>query len=275
MISNSYLTLLKQTLTLLLKPDFANNPAGAAKHINAWVVNQTRERIRNLIPADALNKETRLVLANAIYLKAPWVKEFNENATQPRPFNLAGGESADVPTMTRQNSFGYAKHEGFVTVAVPYSGGDLHLLILLPDTAAGLPKLESKLTPALLMDCARLKSRTSCLPKFKLEPPLSVRKTLEVLGMEARSTSLKERHFDGIAPRRPNDYLYISVFFTKPSSRSMKRHGAAAATAVVMMRATAHFEEKNPSRSALIVHSSSPYSIDQGDAFPRTRDGPR
>ena len=171
----AYLTLLRETFGAPLEIlDFVKNPAAAAQHINAWIKKQTRERIRNLIPADALNKETRLVLANAIYLKAPWAKEFNENSTQPRPFNLAGGESPDVPTMTRQDSFGYAKLEGFIAVAVPYSGGDLQLLVLLPDTAAGLPNLESKLTPALLMDCARLKSQDIVLflPKFKLEPPL-------------------------------------------------------------------------------------------------------
>ncbi len=246
----AYLTLLRETFGAPLETlDFVKNPAAAAQHINAWVKKQTRERIRNLIPADALNKETRLVLANAIYLKAPWAKEFNENATQPRPFNLAGGESADVPTMTRQDSFGYAKLEGFIAVAVPYSGGDLQLLVLLPDTAAGLPNLESKLTPALLMDCARLKSQDIVLflPKFKLEPPLfELRKTLEGLGMEsAFDVPRGSANFDGIAPRRPNDYLFISDVFHKTFVEvDEKGTEAAAATAVVMMRATAHFEEK-------------------------------
>ena len=82
----AYLTLLRETFGAPLETlDFVKNPAAAAQHINAWVKKQTRERIRNLIPADALNKETRLVLANAIYLKAPWAKEFNENATQAGP----------------------------------------------------------------------------------------------------------------------------------------------------------------------------------------------
>ena len=248
----AYLTLLKETFGAPLETlDFVKSPGNAAKHINSWVEKQTRERIPNLIPANALNKETRLVLANAVYLKAPWAKEFNENATQPRPFHLAGGESADVPTMTRQDSIGYAKLEEFVAVAVPYSGGDLQLLVLLPDTAAGLPNLESKLSPALLMDCARLKSQDIVLflPKFKLEPPLfELRKTLEVLGMEsAFDVPQGSANFNGIAPRQPNDYLYISDVFHKTFVEvDEKGTEAAAATAVVMMRATAHFEEKKP-----------------------------
>jgi serpin B len=245
-----YLSLLKSTFGAPLEIlDFVKSPNGAAKQINAWVAQQTRERIRNLIPDNALTKDTRLVLANAVYLKAPWAEEFNQSETQPRPFHFADGQSADVPMMMRQDSFGYAKHEGFVAVSVPYVSGDLQFLILLPDTAVALPKLESTLTQQLLMDCARLKNEDVVLyfPKFKLVPPLfALRKTLEALGMEsAFDVPQGSADFDGIAPRRPNDYLYISDVFHKTFVEvDEKGTEAAAATAVVMMRATAHFEEK-------------------------------
>src|SRR5207244_5439289 len=65
--------------------DFKRNPADATKRINDWVTKQTRNRIRDLIPKP-LDTLTRLVLVNAIYLKAPWAHEFNENATRPEPF---------------------------------------------------------------------------------------------------------------------------------------------------------------------------------------------
>jgi serine protease inhibitor len=248
----AYLAQLNETFGAPLETlDFVKSPSDAAMYINTWVEKQTRERIQNLVPENALNKDTRLVLANAVYLKAPWANEFSESATQPRPFHLAGGESADVPTMARQDSLGYAQNDDFLAVAVPYSGGDLQFLVLLPDTAAGLPKLESKLTPSLLMDCARLKNEDIVLylPKFKLAPPLfALRKTLEVLGMEsAFDVPQGSANFNGIAPRRPNDYLYISDVFHKTFVQvDEKGTEAAAATAVVMMRATAHFEKPKP-----------------------------
>jgi serpin B len=247
----TYFEVLKDAFNAPLEVlDFVKDPNGAAKQINGWVAEQTRERIRDLIPPNALNEDTRLVLANAIYLKAPWAEEFQPSATQPGPFHLGGGQSADVPMMMRQNSFGYAKREGFVAVTLPYSGGDLQFLVLLPDTAVGLPTLESKLTPDLLRDCARLKSEEIILylPKFKLEPPLfALRKTLAGLGMEnAFDVPQGSANFNGIAPRRPNDYLYISEIFHKTFVEvDEKGTEAAAATAVVMMRATAHFEEKS------------------------------
>ena len=47
-------------------------------------------------------------------------------------------------------------------------------------------------------------------------------------------------NFDGIAPRKPNDYLYISNVFHKTFiAVDEKGTEAAAATAVVMMKATA------------------------------------
>jgi hypothetical protein len=38
--------------------------------------------IRNLIPDNALNKETRLVPERR-FSESPWAKEFNKSATQP------------------------------------------------------------------------------------------------------------------------------------------------------------------------------------------------
>ena len=68
----AYLTLLRETFGAPLEIlDFVKNPAAASKDINAWVKKQTRERIRNLIPADALNKETRLVLCQRDLSEGP------------------------------------------------------------------------------------------------------------------------------------------------------------------------------------------------------------
>ncbi|MFZ4683582.1 MAG: serpin family protein [Terrimicrobiaceae bacterium] len=231
--------------------DFTKNPSAAAGLINAWVAKQTRDRIRNLVPEDALNDLTRLVLVNAIYLKAPWAEEFNQNATEPRPFHLAGGQSTKAPTMVRKDSFGYLKRDGYTAVTLPYTGGELQFLILLPDEPDGLPALERKLSASLLAECATLKAQDVLLylPKFKLEPPLfQLSKTLQALGMKnAFDIPQGSANFDGIAPRRPNDYLYISDVFHKTFVEiDEKGTEAAAATAVVMMRAMAMPVEKKP-----------------------------
>jgi|ERR1043166_974798 serpin B len=225
--------------------DFITDPAAATRHINKWVANQTRERIRDLIPENALNKTTRLVLANALYLKAPWAKEFSESVTKPEPFFIHGGEPADVPTMRKtSHDFGYARHEGFTVVSLPYAGNDLQFLVLLPDEINGLHALESKLTGELLAQYAKLQARDVDLhlPKFKLQPPTVIlAEKFEALGMKtAFDKPQGSANFDRMAPRKPNDYLYISQIFHKTFiAVDEKGTEAAAATAVAMMTGAA------------------------------------
>jgi len=243
---DAYLSLVKQNFGGAFEPiDFIANPAAATQRINKWVADQTRERIRDLIPGGALDKTTRLVLANALYLKAPWASDFSENATQPEPFHVRGGTPTDVPTMQkRSDHFGYAKRDGYTAVSLPYAGNDLQFLVLLPDEVNGLRALESKLTGELLAECAKLQTRDVDLhlPKFKLEPPtITLAEKFEALGMKtAFDKPQGSANFDKMAPRKPNDYLYISQIFHKTFiAVDEKGTEAAAATAVAMMAGTA------------------------------------
>jgi len=242
----AYLSLVKQNFGGAFEPiDFIANPAAATQRINKWVVDQTHDRIRDLIPGGALDKTTRLVLANALYLKAPWASEFSENATQREPFFVRGGEPLDVPMMRkRSDHFGYAKREGFTVVSLPYAGDDLQFVVLLPDDVNSLRALESKLTGDTLASCAKLEKRDVDLhlPKFKLQPPtMALAEKFEALGMKtAFDKPQGSANFDRIAPRKPNDYLYISQIFHKTFiAVDEKGTEAAAATAVAMMAGTA------------------------------------
>src|SRR6059058_1094554 len=186
----AYLSLVKQNFGGAFEPiDFSADPIAATQHINKWVADQTRDRIRDLIPGGALDKTTRLVLANALYLKAPWASEFSQNATQPQPFFVRGGGPVDVPMMRKTDkNFGYARHEGFTVVGLPYAGNELQFLVLLPDDKNGLRGLESKLSADLLASCAKLQKREEIdlyLPKLKLEPPtITLAKQFETLWMK-------------------------------------------------------------------------------------------
>jgi serpin B len=237
----------------LAELDFMRDPPAATKVINGWVEEQTRQRIRDLVPPKALNKATRLVLVNAIYLKAPWAEEFRAALTKPRPFHVKGGAGENVPTMFRQAHYGYLKQAGFTAVTLPYSGGEVQFLVLLPDDVNGLAALEAKLTPALLTQCAKPASRDVILemPKFKMQPPLlMLGKELKALGMTtAFDMPTGSANFDRMAPRRPEDYLYISEVFHKTFlALDEKGTEAAAATAVAMMAGSAMIERPQPIR---------------------------
>ena len=199
-----------------------------------------------------------LVLANALYLKAPWASEFSQSATQSEPFFVRGAP-VDVPMMRKTDkNFGYARHEGFTVVGLPYTGNELQFLVLLPDDINGLRGLESKLSADVLASCAKLQKRDVdlYLPKFKLEPPtITLAKQFETLGMKTAFDQPKgSANFDRIAPRKPNDYLYISQIFHKTfivldekgraiSSDAFARHLAALRDRLAYAQAPARAEE--------------------------------
>ena len=125
----AFLDLVKDNYGAPFEPlDFVRNAPGATKFINNWVEEQTRQRIRDLIPDGALNDLTRLVLVNAIYLKVPWADEFSVSATKPQTFYLGANNLISTPTMTTKRLLGYAKREGFMVLTIPYRGGDLQFL---------------------------------------------------------------------------------------------------------------------------------------------------
>jgi serpin B len=228
--------------------DFKKDPEAARVHANKWVADQTRDRIRDLIPPGGIKELTQLVLANAIYLKAPWESEFNEALTKPKPFHVHGGTPVDVPTMQQQKHFGYAKREGFSAIALPYSGDELQFLILLPDEVNGLAKLESKLSAGILGQRAKLEPQDVDLelPKFKFEPPtIPLADRLKDLGMKsAFDVPSGSANFDRIAPRQPNDYLAISEVFHKTFIAVDEKGTEAAAATVVLIQALTARREK-------------------------------
>ena len=67
--------------------DFRRKPEDALLRVNSWVAEETDQRIPNLIPPDAIDRSTRLVLANAVYFNAAWRSAFREDDTSPGPFS--------------------------------------------------------------------------------------------------------------------------------------------------------------------------------------------
>jgi serpin B len=161
--------------------------------------------------------------------------------------------------MRKTAQFGYAKREGFTAVSVPYVGEDLQFLILLPDELDGLRALEAKLSADVVAQCAKLETEdvNLHLPKFKIEPPtIALAEKLQALGMKsAFDIPRGSADFDKMAARKPNDYLYISNVFHKTFiAVDEKGTEAAAATAVVMMRATAIARPKPPAVEVKVDH---------------------
>jgi serpin B len=241
-----FLALTKDTYEAPFEPlDFVKNPDTAAQHINGWVEAQTMQRIRNLIPDGTLNDLTRLVLVNALYLKAPWNEPFQAAATKPGPFHVSVSKTTEVPMMTQRHEFSYAEGDGFTAVELPLGDHQLAFLILLPKRMDGLASVERRLSSAVVAGKLKWENRdvTLHLPRFKLEPAtLPLGSALQSLGMKsAFDIPRGSANFERIAPRRPGDYLSISEVFHKTFlNLDEKGVEAAAATAAHFMTKGIH-----------------------------------
>ena len=81
--------------------DFKRDPDGERQKINAWVEQQTNNRIRDLMSSDSIDPLTRVVLANAVYFKGEWAEPFEESATEKAIFT--GSKGAKIKTLMMHN----------------------------------------------------------------------------------------------------------------------------------------------------------------------------
>jgi serine protease inhibitor len=147
-----YLGLLRRFYGVRVTPVDYGDEEAARRTINAWVEEQTRHKIRDLIPPGVLTDLTRLVLANAIYFKGSWSSPFEVSLTSAAPFRVTPDQQAQVKMMARKTGFGYREFSGLQVLDLPYAGDDLSMIVLLPseqDAPRGrdaLAQLEDALT---------------------------------------------------------------------------------------------------------------------------------
>jgi serpin B len=224
--------------------DFKTDPEGARQTINTWVEEQTKERIKDLIPQDGITEFTRLVLTNAIYFNAKWQTPFNASATSEKPFYLLDGTKTNVPMMHMQNQIAYTTGEGYQAISLPYVGGNLSFVAIVPDTGQ-FETVETKLSTEFMNDLQALNPREIILnlPKFEFESAFELSKAMNTLGVrtafagsEDCSTESQYADFSGMDGTR---CLYISYIFHKAFVK-VEEEGteAAAATGVIETVAT-------------------------------------
>jgi serpin B len=163
--------------------DYMTDFEAARRTINAWVDDQTEERIPELLQQGLLNELTRLVLVNAVYLKAPWFKPFSEEATTDSPFHRLDGSTMTVPTMRGTGGFSYAEGDGWWSVELPYAGRELAMTIIVPDD---LGRFEASLDGAAFSEIVGQLEASHLfvwLPKFGIETQLKLKDALSELGM--------------------------------------------------------------------------------------------
>ncbi len=217
-----YLKLTQETYAAPFeKHDFVHAAEAARGTINSWVASQTHDRIKDLLPRGSLTDATRLVLVNALYFKAPWAEPFKRSQTKQRPFHVRPSQETPVLTMQHTDFYGYAHENGYEVVTLDYRGGAFQFVIVLPEEGSTPDAVAAKLTPADFARWAQLGHQIRptevglYLPKFTLKnPTLPLGSALRGLGaIQVFDEPNGSADLTRIAPKRLNDYLYLSEVF--------------------------------------------------------------
>ncbi|MEN3356537.1 MAG: hypothetical protein V7637_519 [Mycobacteriales bacterium] len=222
--------------------DFRGDPAGARHTINADVEKTTNGLIKDLVPADAIRRETRAVLVNALWLRASWLTEFPRGATVPAPFHAPTGR-ATVPTMRVERRLRYAAGGGWQLVGLPAGGGVL-AEVLLPD--GDLAGAEPALTPAALaglLDAAQPRQVSLWLPKFRVEGQAPLVGPLAAVGVRRLFSDAAD--LSGVTGGEERLKVDAAVHKAVLTVDETGLEGAAA-TALMMVRAAAMLAPPRP-----------------------------
>lgn len=186
----------KETFNQIAKRSFSSesqnlnfgDSAQSASTINKWVEDNTNNKIKDLISADSLSADTRMVLVNAIYFKGFWTYQFDPKNTFKGPFYLNDHDTVTVDYMKIKKNFKYGSIQSLDATAIelPYKDSDITMLIILPNSKTGLSALESKLKTVNFEDISKnLYSQEVNveLPKFKIETELDLKDTLSAVSL--------------------------------------------------------------------------------------------
>ncbi|RLN33573.1 Serpin family protein [Panicum miliaceum] len=195
--------------------DFLRKPEEARAQINSWVKEKTSNLIDSILPEGSVEKDTRLVVATAIYFKGIWRTPFSKSLTKEHKFHLLDGGTVDAEFMRSYDHQFIATYKGFKVLKMPYAAHDpmerlpaaarttavvprdvpppppqYSMVVFLPDARNGLSSLEDKLasSPGFLRrhtpDNSVVEVGDFRVPKFRLSFYASARGVFQDLGIK-------------------------------------------------------------------------------------------
>lgn len=188
-IAQEYVQDLQQTFGVNIQTvDFENESQAAIDTINDWTSQMTNAYIPEIVDETSVNENTKIILANAMYLKALWSNAFSPLNTQDDTFTLQDESTIDVPMMHQTNSFRYVEKDGVEVVCMHYQESEFGLVSFLPE-AGRFDEFEASLSNEVLDYFAsgfEWKTLSLYYPKFEIQTnTIDLKEMLIEKGMES------------------------------------------------------------------------------------------
>jgi serpin B len=230
----------------------------AILRVNQWVSLKTKGFITSLLKPNDITKATKMVLLNAVYVKALWTSPFRENETKNDLFYTAEHAVVSVPMMHKKEMMKLYQDDSYFVVwqdmrQESSNGPQLETVIILPRIEVAR---SSSLTQEQLAAWERQAKRQYVelfMPKCSLRKQSRLKQPLQALGMKEAFTnnanfSLIHTH-DAL---KVGDVIHEA--FMQIDEAGIE---AAGATAVTMMAMSAWQRENEPT----VVRCDAPFFV--------------
>lgn len=217
----------------------------AATEVNTWVENATAGLIKNLLEPHSINRNTQLILTNALYFKGAWSEKFDPTETKEGEFHLLDGTTVQAPFLSSTKKQYVSSYNDFSVLKLPYHQGDdrrqFSMYVFLPTSKDGIWSLTEKISSEThFLDRHiphnKVKLDKFKLPKFKISYGFESSKVFKELGLELPFTESGDLTEMVDSPVGKN--LYVASVFHKAFVEVNEEgtEAAAASAAVVQLR---------------------------------------
>lgn len=221
----------KELAAQLLAAHAASFPAGEITGaVNAWVKEQTDGLIPSIVE-DA--SQSAAVLVNALYLKVKWTEPFNDSPLTN--FTTAAGETVQKEFVTKTDKYRYYADDDCQLVVVPLQGG-VNMVLVLGDGT----NLSQKLS------AAEYRKTIVTMPKFEVESNFDKKELVNCLKAMGCDKMFMDGGVAEFNPMFTKEVFVDDIIHKAKVKVDEKGLEAAAATAVVMTRATAMPNPEEP-----------------------------
>jgi serine protease inhibitor len=161
------------------------NRTDAVDIINAWISENTRGRIKDML--DYIDPYAVMYLINAIYFKGTWTYQFDEESTQIDNFYTTPDNPNECQLMKISGTWLYSHNDFVEMVDLPYGDSLYSMTVLLPAANQTINEFIMQMTPEKLeqyFQNLNYKFGTITMPKLKLDYIQLLNDVLINLGME-------------------------------------------------------------------------------------------
>lgn len=165
--------------------DYSKAPDFLADRINGWVSERTSGKIKNMISEESIDLKTKMTLTSAAYFKGDWAFPFQLVEGPDEKFKTSKGETS-AAFLRRAGRFLYTKRRDFQILEIPFTGEEVSLVLLLPQSPGILSALEAQLNQENMsrwMEGLSLTDVVITLPRLQIDSSIELSESLKGAGV--------------------------------------------------------------------------------------------